>query len=107
MPVAALAARFRARQGTIAVIGLGYVGLPLALALVAAGFDVLALDQDPQRVRHLAAGQSPLRQVPAETVQGRCAAAACGSARPGTGWRRPMRCWSACRRPWDGTGNPT
>ena len=69
VPVAALAARFRLHQGTVAVVGLGYVGLPLALALVEAGFDVLALDQDPQRLQQLAAGESPLRQVPADAVQ--------------------------------------
>ena len=68
-PLESLAAAFRSRQATIAVIGLGYVGLPLALALVEAGFTVLGLDQDQDRLHQLACGESPLRQVPADAVR--------------------------------------
>ncbi len=64
-----LAARFQSRQASIAVVGLGYVGLPLVLALAEAGFAVLAFDSDPVRIGLLASGGSPLRQIPAEAVQ--------------------------------------
>ncbi|WP_052214899.1 nucleotide sugar dehydrogenase [Belnapia sp. F-4-1] len=58
-----LAARFRQREATIAVIGLGYVGLPLILALVETGFHAIGLDADAGRLADLAAGRSPLRQI--------------------------------------------
>lgn len=64
-----LAARFQSRQASIAVVGLGYVGLPLVLALAEAGFAALAFDSDPERIGLLASGGSPLRQIPPEAVQ--------------------------------------
>ena len=39
----------------IAVIGLGYVGLPVAVAFAKAGFDTLGFDIDPARVAEIAA----------------------------------------------------
>ena len=80
-----LAAAFRSRQATIAVIGLGYVGLPLALALVQAGFTVLGMDQDRARLQQLACGESPLRQVGAEAVQDGLRS---GRLRPTAAWHR-------------------
>ena len=51
----------------IAVIGLGYVGLPVAVAFGRAGGPVIGFDIDPQRVRELAAGHDRTREVaPAE-----------------------------------------
>jgi UDP-N-acetyl-D-glucosamine dehydrogenase len=47
----------------IAVIGQGYVGLPLALALAEAGRDVVGVDASPARVRELRAGHSPIDDV--------------------------------------------
>jgi UDP-N-acetyl-D-galactosamine dehydrogenase len=44
-------------QETIAVIGLGYVGLPVALGFAEAGFDVVGYDTDPRRVAALRAGE--------------------------------------------------
>ncbi len=67
-PQSRLAQRFRQRQATIAVIGLGYVGLPLILALVEAGFEAIGFDADRGRLALLAAGRSPLRQIPPASV---------------------------------------
>ncbi|MBE7202736.1 MAG: nucleotide sugar dehydrogenase [Parafilimonas terrae] len=50
----------------IAVIGLGYVGLPVAVAFAQAGFDTLGFDIDPQRVAELAAGRDHTGEVAAE-----------------------------------------
>src|SRR5438093_13160497 len=47
----------------IAVIGQGYVGLPLALALAEAGRDVAGVDASPARVRELRGGTSPIDDV--------------------------------------------
>ena len=69
-PESRLAERFRRREATVAVIGLGYVGLPLILALVEAGFQAIGLDADQGRLALLAAGQSPLRQIAPASVRG-------------------------------------
>lgn len=52
----------------IAVIGLGYVGLPLCLAFARAGSRVLGVDTDPAKPRDLLAGRSYIKHVPAADV---------------------------------------
>jgi UDP-N-acetyl-D-glucosamine dehydrogenase len=47
----------------LAIIGLGYVGLPLALAFVEAGLDVVGVDASGTRVDDLCAGRSPIDDV--------------------------------------------
>ena len=44
------------RSALVGVIGLGYVGLPLARAFHAAGFRTLGFDIDPKKIRTLRAG---------------------------------------------------
>lgn len=66
---AALAERLRARTARVGVVGLGYIGLPVAAALVDAGFCVLGVDNDPQRVRELADGRNPLRHLGPDLVR--------------------------------------
>ena len=53
----------------IAIIGLGYVGLPLAISFVAAGCDVLGVDANPARVAELAAGRSPIDDIADDRLQ--------------------------------------
>ncbi len=60
--------RYRLKQAKIGVIGLGYVGLPICLAAVNAGFEVLGLDIDPHKPEALRKGQSYLRHLPAELI---------------------------------------
>ena len=45
----------------VAVVGLGYVGVPVAAAVAATGADVVGIDVDPQKVRAIGAGRNPLR----------------------------------------------
>lgn len=52
-----------AGDARVAVIGLGYVGLPLALAAAGAGYDVLGFDTSESRVEALRAGTSPVTDV--------------------------------------------
>lgn len=59
-----LAERLATRTATITIVGVGYVGLPLAMALSAAGFRVFGLDNSAARVAELAAGSSPITDVP-------------------------------------------
>jgi UDP-N-acetyl-D-glucosamine dehydrogenase len=52
-----------ARRCQVGVIGLGYVGLPLALACCSAGFRVVGFDVDEKKVQTIADGVSPIRHV--------------------------------------------
>jgi UDP-N-acetyl-D-glucosamine dehydrogenase len=52
----------------IAVVGLGYVGLPLSLQFARSGINVLGLDVDPDKVNALNAGRSYIKHVSSETV---------------------------------------
>ena len=47
----------------VGVVGLGYVGIPLALTVAEHGLPVLGFDVDPERIDDLNAGRSPLRHV--------------------------------------------
>jgi len=53
----------------IAVIGLGYVGLPLALTACEAGLKVVGLDVDGAKIPKLLRGESYLRHIPAARVK--------------------------------------
>ncbi len=61
----ALAERLTARNAVVGVIGLGYVGLPLAATLAEGGFAVIGFDIDAEKVEALRAGRSYIRHVPA------------------------------------------
>jgi len=66
-----VAAELRARLSgtpTIGVIGLGYVGLPLAVAFAESGARVVGVDLDARRVAAVAAGRSFIEDVPAATL---------------------------------------
>ena len=54
---------------TIAVIGLGYVGLPLSLQFARSGVTVLGLDIDPAKVKSLNAGRSYLKHIGSPSVR--------------------------------------
>ncbi len=56
------------RQARIGVIGLGYVGLPLAVEFARAGFDVTGFDVDESKVTELNAGRSYILDVKTEDL---------------------------------------
>jgi UDP-N-acetyl-D-glucosamine dehydrogenase len=62
-PAPALARRLEDRSARLAVIGLGYVGLPLAVEFAKAGFKVHGIDIDERRVRDLNQGRSYIQDV--------------------------------------------
>jgi UDP-N-acetyl-D-glucosamine dehydrogenase len=64
-----LRAAIRDRTARIAVVGCGYVGLPLALAFADAGFHVTGIDVDNERVRRMNAGESHILDVPSERLR--------------------------------------
>lgn len=61
--------KIRSKAARIAVIGLGYVGLPLAVTAAHKGFAVSGLDTDPEKPRLLGAGISYLDSVPEEALR--------------------------------------
>ena len=54
---------------TVGVIGLGYVGLPLAVAFAQEGCEVIAVDVDSRKVDAIAAGNSYIEDVPSELLR--------------------------------------
>ena len=60
--------KIAAREAVIGIVGLGYVGIPLALRFSSTGFRVLGFDIDADRVFTLNAGKSPIAHIPASEV---------------------------------------
>ncbi len=56
------------RQATVGILGLGYVGLPLALAFSKAGFPVLGFDVDDRKVDQLNRGESYIGHIKSAAV---------------------------------------
>jgi len=57
------------KKSKIAVIGLGYVGLPLAVGFAEKGFSVLGLDFDKSKVGKVNKGQSYIKDVPSSNLE--------------------------------------
>src|SRR6266851_9271742 len=60
---------FANRTANVGIIGLGYVGLPLALLFTEAGFPVTGFDVDSQKVDKLSRGESYIYRVPSTEIQ--------------------------------------
>ena len=60
--------KIETRQATVSVIGLGYVGLPLAVIFAEAGFRVIGIDVDPVRVESVNRGESYVQDVSTEKL---------------------------------------
>jgi UDP-N-acetyl-D-glucosamine dehydrogenase len=54
---------------SIGIVGLGYVGLPLAMEFAEAGFEVIGVDVDAGKVANLRAGRSHVEDIPEARVQ--------------------------------------
>jgi UDP-N-acetyl-D-glucosamine dehydrogenase len=55
-------------MATVGVIGMGYVGLPLAVAFAREGCDVVAVDLDVRKIEAIAAGESYIEDVPSAAL---------------------------------------
>ncbi len=60
---------FKGAQLKVAIIGCGYVGLPLALRFAEAGHKVTGFDTDPNKVSMLNAGRSYIEHIPQTKIQ--------------------------------------
>jgi UDP-N-acetyl-D-glucosamine dehydrogenase len=73
-----LRARIANRSLRPVVVGAGYAGLPVAVALARSGFETTALDRDPARVFELGEGRSYVSDVPSDAL---AACVQCGKLR--------------------------
>jgi UDP-N-acetyl-D-glucosamine dehydrogenase len=64
----ALLHRLQERTAVIGIVGLGYVGLPLALRFAEVGYPVVGFDIDKTKVDALNAGRSYIEHIPAQSV---------------------------------------
>lgn len=60
--------RVAERNFTIGIVGLGYVGIPLALAACKVGFKVIGFDIDADRVAQLNRGESFIKHIPTAAI---------------------------------------
>jgi UDP-N-acetyl-D-glucosamine dehydrogenase len=58
-----LEARISSREAVVGIVGMGYVGVPLAMAFRRAGFPVIAFDVDSLRVDALNSGRNYIRHL--------------------------------------------
>src|SRR5437867_10715717 len=56
--------KIRNRKTKVGIVGLGYVGLPLAVEFAKAGFDVIGIDIDESKVAKVNAGESYIADIP-------------------------------------------
>lgn len=77
------------RLAVISVVGLGYVGLPLAIEMAEAGFQVYGIDVDAEKVRQLQAGHSYVIDVDSRRV---ARAVSAGRFHPGTDFSVIQKC---------------
>jgi UDP-N-acetyl-D-glucosamine dehydrogenase len=64
-----LRAKIGANRIRVGIIGLGYVGLPLALAFARQGLSVLGFDTDPMKVDRLARGESYIGHISGDSIR--------------------------------------
>lgn len=62
------AARVESRSAVVGVVGLGYVGLPVAVTFAQAGFKVIGIDLDPHRIRAIEQEESYVHDIDPSAV---------------------------------------
>src|SRR5438132_2073256 len=67
-PFSTLSDRIGSRNARVGVIGLGYVGLPLAVEFARAGFTVTGFDVDAGKIAQINAGRSYIPDVPSDDL---------------------------------------
>jgi UDP-N-acetyl-D-glucosamine dehydrogenase len=63
-----LAEKIRSRRARVGIVGLGYVGLPLAVEFAKAGFTVTGIDVSEDKVRRVNAGDSYIGDIPSSVL---------------------------------------
>ena len=65
---AILEEKIRTRRARVGIVGLGYVGLPLAVEFAKAGFSVTGIDISEEKTRRVNAGDSYIGDIPSSTL---------------------------------------
>ncbi|MBF0551485.1 MAG: nucleotide sugar dehydrogenase [Deltaproteobacteria bacterium] len=65
----ALLEKIKGREAITGIIGMGYVGLPLAIEFAKAGFPVISLDIDEHKVNRINAGKSYIGHIPNQAIK--------------------------------------
>lgn len=65
---ARLFSRLRTKAAEVGIIGMGYVGLPLALSFARAGFKVTGFDIDPDKIKKLQRRETYIRHIPSAAI---------------------------------------
>ena len=60
--------KLTAREAVIGIVGLGYVGIPLALRFSEVGFQIVGFDIDQDRVETLNSGRSPIKHITGDDI---------------------------------------
>jgi UDP-N-acetyl-D-glucosamine dehydrogenase len=60
--------KIRSRRARVGIVGLGYVGLPLAVEFAKAGFTVTGIDISAEKIRRVNAGDSYIADIPSSTL---------------------------------------
>src|SRR6516162_9637370 len=66
---AALAERIKNKTARVGIVGLGYVGLPLAVEFARAGFHVTGIDLHEGKVASINRGESYIQDIPADELR--------------------------------------
>src|SRR6266540_3923526 len=61
--------KIKNRSATVGVIGLGYVGLPLVVQFVKAGYSAIGFDLDDEKIRLLQKGKTYIKHIPDEVIR--------------------------------------
>ena len=61
--------RIEDREAKVAIIGMGYVGLPLAVEFASAGLETVGIDLSQEKVAQITAGESYIADVPSSAVR--------------------------------------
>jgi len=59
----ALISMFEKRESKVGIVGLGYVGLPLAIRFAACGYRIVGFDVDESKIQTLAQGKSYIEHI--------------------------------------------
>lgn len=68
-PQRSLAEAISTQRAIVGIVGLGYVGIPLALAAIKGGFNVLGFDIDEARVAELNKGKCSIKHIPDKEIE--------------------------------------